>query len=296
MKSGRRINGIAVMTTAIAKALIVLVIVGFARPGGVLAQDSEADSSPWEKGSVQFGGLIALFDSEVLFGLEGAGNATINGEDLLGLDSSLAVFRVDAFYRPGKSRRNQLDFTYGSYDRDGSATLSRELTIGDTTYPIGAHVKSVLDFDLIRGSYSYAFFQNNVARIALGLGVYAVPLNYGLSIETSGGRSVVDGGDTTLPLPTIAFRAEVRLYKKLFLKGAADGMYLEISDFKGSMVDLNLDLEYRAWKHVGFGLGYNFVSANVEAQNAHSDYPGADFVGEVTVRFSGLLLYGKVSF
>ncbi len=296
IKSGSRTYRVPLIIQAFRRTLIWSVILGFASLPWLHAEDSDSDSSPWEKGSVQFGGFVASFNSDLTFGASGGGNASISGEDRLGLDSTLAVFRADAFYRPGESRRNQIDFTYASYDRDGSATLSRELTIGDVTYPIGAHVQSVFNFDLIRGTYSYAFVQNDRWRLALGLGIYAVPLRYGLEIETDSGKSVVEGGDTTLPLPAVGLRAEVKLYSKLFFKTAVDGMYLEISDFKGSIVDLNIALEYRAWKHVGFGLGYNFVHANVEGEGSHSDYPGVDFVGQVTVQFSGLLLYGKLSF
>jgi hypothetical protein len=260
------------------------------------AQGSDSDSTPWEKGSIQFAGLIATFHSDLTFGIKGGGNASINAEDRLGLDSSLGVFRADAFYRPGQSRRNQLDFTYASYDRDGSATLSQPLTVGNRTYPIGAQVDPVLNFDLIRGTYSYAFVQNERVRLALGLGVYVIPLRYGLEVQTRSEHSAVEGGDSILPLPALALRAEVQLYPKLFLKTSLDGMYLEISDFKGYIVDLNVGLEYRAWKHFGFGLGYNFVNADVEGEGANSKYPGVNFVGDVNVRLSGLLLYAKVSF
>ena len=68
------------------------------------------------------------------------------------------------------------------------------------------------------------------------------------------------------------------------------------SDFKGSLVDANIGLEYRLWKHVGFGLGYNFTGLHADAESANSDYPGANFQGAVDVRFSGLLFYGKLSF
>jgi hypothetical protein len=73
-------------------------------------------------------------------------------------------------------------------------------------------------------------------------------------------------------------------------------MYLKISSFQGSLMDVNIGLEYRPWKHVGFGLGYNGMSVNVEAESDNADYPGADFVGNVGVRFTGLMLYGKYSF
>jgi hypothetical protein len=259
------------------------------------ASNSEDRSQPWEKGAIAFGGFVAFFSSELSFGVQGSGSGQLNAEDLLGLDSDLTVFRAGAMFRPGKSRRHQLDFSYASYDRDGSSTLAEEITIDNVTYPVGAQVETVFDFDIIRGTYSYALWQNDRLRVALGLGVYAVPLRYEVDIETTGGHTVVEGADTTLPLPALALRGEFRLVNRLFLNAAVEGMYLELNDFKGSLLDLNVGLEYRPWKHFGVGLGYNFMAVNVEGEGSSSDYPGVDFVGEVDVRFSGLFLYGKLS-
>jgi hypothetical protein len=121
-------------------------------------------------------------------------------------------------------------------------------------------------------------------------------VEYRLSIETTGGRSSVEGADTILPLPALALRGDFQLIPKLFLYASIDAMYLEVSDFQGSLLDVNIGLEYRPWKHVGFGLGYNGMSVHAEAEDSSSNYPGADFVGSVDVRFSGLMLYGKLTF
>jgi hypothetical protein len=257
---------------------------------------AENPSMPWEKGSILFGGFVADFSSDVVFGIEGGGNRSLNTEDLLGLHSTLTSFRAGALYRPGASRRNQLDFSYASYRRDGNATLSREVEIDGETYPIGAQIDSVFNFDIINGTYSYAFWQTERLRLALGLGIYAVPLKVELNITTTGPRTVKERIKTTLPLPALSFRGEYRLVDKLFLNGSVEGMYMEVSDFTGYMVDLNLGIEYRPWKHVGFGLGYNFLDVDVTGKSSNSDYPGGDFVGEVGVRFSGLIFYGKLLF
>lgn len=282
-------------------AVLTAIFVGFADQT-VCAGDETATASegtkflPWEKGNLKFGGFVAAFTSDLGFGVNNAAGITINAEELFGLDTSLTVFRAEAMYRPGKSLRHQLDVTYASYHRDGGATLSEEIEINGDTYPVGAHVESVFNFDIIRGTYSYAILQDERMRIALGLGVYAVPLRYGIDIETEGGRTAVEGADVTLPLPALALRGEFQLLPKLFLNASIDAMYLEISDFKGSLLDVNVGLEYRPWKHFGLGVGYNSMSVNVEAEDGSSNYPGANFVGTVDVRFSGLLLYGKWSF
>jgi len=286
---------VGIRTWGIAAFLAVAVVAGSAAEDSTGAA-GEKKYLPWEKGSIKFGGFIAAFDSNLGFGVNNAAGVTFNAEELFGLDSSLTVFRAEAMYRPGKSLRHQLDFSYGSYHRDGRATLDEEIDINGMTYPVGARVESLFDFDIIRGTYSYAVLQDERMRIALGLGVYAVPLEYRLSIETTGGESRVEGADVTLPLPSLALRAEFQLIPKLFLNAGIDAMYLEISDVQGSLLDVNVGLEYRPWKHVGFGLGYNALSVHVEAEGDSSDYPGADFVGSVDVRYTGLMLYGKFSF
>ena len=249
---------------------------------------------PWEKGAIELGGFVAIFDSTLEFGTPNS-NFSLNAEDLLDLDTSLTVFRVDALYRPGKTRRNQFDLSYAAYHRTGDTSLSRDITIDGVTYPAGSDAHTEFDFDIIRGTYSYAFLQNERVRLALGLGVYAVPLNYSIRIESEG-TSRIEGADTVLPLPAVTMRAEWQIIPRLFLNGSVSGMYLEVSDFKGAFLDLGLGLEYRPWKHVGFGVGYNGMWVEIEGQSDDSDYPGVDFEGSVGVRYSGLLLYGKWTF
>ena len=277
------------------------IVVALASATSLVATAAEEDSgmpervTPWEKANLQVGGLFPIFNSDLVFGIEGANNQSINAEDILGLDSSLTVFQIGAMYRPGESRRNQLDFSYAGYHRDGSATLTREIEIGGVTYPVGANVETVFNFDIISATYSYAIVQNDHARIALGLGVYVMPLNYDLNIETTGGNTFIEGANTTLPLPVIALRGEFQIVRSLYFNASIDGMYAEISDFRGAIVDFNLALEYRPWKHIGFGVGYNYFYGGLEGKGS-SDYPGVDFVGSVTIRYSGLLIYTKVCF
>lgn len=261
------------------------------------AEDSATPeiSIPWEKANLQAGGLFPFISSDLVFGAQGANNQSVNAENTLGLDSSIAVFQVGALYRPGESRRNQLDFSYAGFHRDGSTLLSSEIEIDGITYPVGANVDTVFNFDILSATYSYALVQTERVRFALGLGVYVIPLEYDMNIQTSGNNTFIPGADTTLPLPVLAVRGNFQLVHNFFLNASVDGMYAEISDFRGALVNLNLGLEYRPWKRIGFGVGYNYFYGGLEGQGS-SDYPGVDFVGSVTVRYNGLLVYGKWCF
>lgn len=262
-----------------------------------ISSTNESRYLPWEKGSVRLGGFVAAFDTSVALGLNNEPGVKINGESQLGLESSLTVFRADAMYRPGKSQRNELELSFAAYDRTGDAILTRDLTIRNRTYTIGTEIHTTLNFDIIQFNYSYALIQTERMRIALGLGLYVVPLKTGLDITTTRGASVSEeGADTTVPLPVIGLRTEFQLLPRLFLDAAIDAFYLDISGFRGSMLDVFAGLEYRPFKHLGVGVGYNFTGMHIDSEKSNSDYPGANFVANVDVNFSGLLVYGKFSF
>ena len=266
-----------------------------AGPESSFPTTQDQDMLPWEKGSIKAGGFLTAFDSNISLGLKGAG-ISIDGESLLGLQSTLVVWRAEAMIRPGRSRRHQFDFSYSSFDRNGTTTLNEEIEIGDEILVPGTTISSVFDFDIYRLTYSYALLQDDRMRIAIGLGAYVIPLRYGIDVQTTDSRRVVEFDDFDLPLPSLALRGEFQLVPKLFLNMEVNAMYLEISDFKGSLMDANIGLEYRPWKHFGLGLAYNPLSVHVESSEQSNDYPGADFLGTVDVNYSGLLFYAKYSF
>jgi len=261
----------------------------------LLAAAPDSTNLPWEKGSVAFGGFLTALNSTLAFGINNLGIA-INAENTFGLKTELFEIRADALYRPGKTRRNQIDFTYAGFHRNGSAVIGQDIEIGNVTIPAHATVDTVFNFDLIRASYSYAFLQDDRVRIAGGLGVYAVPLRYSVNARSSTNHYFVEAADCILPLPALALRGDFLLTKKVYLHSSIDLMYAQIGDFKGSLLDVNVAVEYRPWKHLGFGLGYSGFSTDVEAHGKKSDYPEANFIGEVGVRYTGIQLYGKFIF
>jgi hypothetical protein len=267
------------------------------REGGRTWWDTEKSDWPeWERGILRVGGMIADFDTSVSFSLNGAAGISINAEELLGLESQVNTFRADGAWRFGKRKRNTFDFTYAAYDRDATGTAERDIDLGDIgTIEAGARMDTVFNFDIIRGTYTYAFFQDKRIRLAAGLGVYVLPLEYGLTVTPLNGvPQGYDKTDSVLPLPALAFRGQYRITPKFYAYTDLDFMYLEIGDFSGQLVDLRLGVEYQIWRYFGLGLGYNVMDINVSASKAN-DYVG-EFVGDIDVGFGGLMLYGKFSF
>lgn len=275
------------------RAMLVAGMVILTHPAFDVAADEP--EQPWEKGSVTIGGYFSAFDSSLEFGVSHLGGIKIDGESVLGLDTTLTLFRANAMIRPGKTRRHQLDLDYARYHRHGSGVINEEIVIDDEILLPGTEINSILNFDIIRGTYSYALLQDDRMRLALGLGIYIIPLEYGIDITTTSDTRVFEFRDVTLPLPSLAVRADFQLIPKLFLMTEINAMYLEVDQFTGSLVDTSIGLEWRPWKHLGLGAAYSAMSVHVESEES-SDYPGADFVGAVDVRFTGLLFYAKFTF
>ncbi|MGE5893829.1 MAG: hypothetical protein ACM34I_07220 [bacterium] len=251
------------------------------------ASEAGEQKNPWEKFSLGLGGFIASLESEIRLGSEGAG-VDVNLEDAFDLDSTATVFRAEALYRAGESRRHRLDLSYLDIRRRGTRTLTRDIEIKDKTFTIGTTVDSSLNIKIIKGGYGYSFFQDERFDVGVGLGVYVMPIDY--SVTSGTGRA--ESESITAPLPVLSLYANFAFTTKLFLKQNIDLFYLEYSRFKGTLADTKIALEYNVWKHVGFGLAFDMFRLSLEADGG--DYPGIDFVGDIKFRYAGLMLYGKV--
>ncbi len=221
-------------------------------------------------------------------GAPGVG-AEIDLDEALGMDSSQTVFRIDGSYRFGSSRRHRVDFTWFDLSQEATKTLTRNVDIDGTIYPIGATVNSAFDLAFYNARYSYSFLQDDRVDFAGSLGLHITDI--GLAVSAAG---IGTAGDAvTAPLPMVGARLDVALTEKWYMRSSLEFMYLEYDDYRGQMSDALLAAEYRAWKNFAIGAGLNAVRMAVEADQGSSTL---DFEGDVNVDFVGLMLYGKLMF
>ncbi len=128
--------------------------------------------------------------------------------------------------------------------------------------------------------------------LAANIGFYVMPIDIG--INASGLINVDETERFTAPLPTLGLRMDFAITPKWFLRSGFDIFYLEIKEFKGTIYESHVAIEYLPWKHFGFGLAANVFDLDIEADG--EDYPGIDFTGELNFKYSGLLLYAKMFF
>jgi hypothetical protein len=116
-----------------------------------------------------------------------------------------------------------------------------------------------------------------------------------IKIRVSSSRSgTAEEESITAPLPVLGLRFDFAITPKFFLKQNVDFFYFQYQNFQGSLFDAKIGLEYNVWKHLGFGIAYDYLRFELKAEG--QDYPGIDMVGKIQFGLGGLLLYGKLYF
>ena len=260
-----------------------------------LANELNSQEKPWKKFSVDAGVFLTTVDSSVRFGT-GLG-VDIDVEKALDLDSTSTVFRADALWRFTQNRRHRLDFTWFSLRRDGNRRVVDDITFEDDdgntiTIPSGTSVEAFFDLDIYELAYTYSFFQDERIDLAAGIGIYVMPIDFG--IKVSGLLDEEKEEKFTAPLPVFGLRMDVALTPQWFIRTGAQVFYVEIDDFKGSIMEFRTALEYNPWTHVGIGLGFDTLGIRLESEN--EDWPGIDLEGKIEFNYAGLLLYLRLFF
>ncbi|BBO74812.1 hypothetical protein DSCW_22290 [Desulfosarcina widdelii] len=275
--------------------ILILVGVQLLAVHAAMASDSNLQENPWKKFSVDVGVFLTAVDSSVRLGT-GLG-VDVDVEEALGLESTNTVFRADALWRFTQNQRHRLDFTWFSFRRNGNRQITEDVAIEDDdgnriTILAETGVEAFFDLDIYELAYTYSFFQDDRIDLAAGIGFYVMPIDFGIK---SRGLLDEEGQENfTAPLPVFGLRMDVALNPRWFIRTGAQVFYVEIDNFKGSIMEFRTALEYNPWTHVGIGLGFDTLGIRLEAED--EDWPGIDLKGNVEFNYAGLQLYLRLFF
>jgi len=253
---------------------------------------------PWEKLSVTFGLFLTNFDSNVVLSGSGAG-VLVNFEDLLGLDTTTTQYRINARYRAW--RRHHFYFSFYDLSREAEKTLEVDIPETDPPVTAGALVGSNLDIKIYQVGYTCSFWNDDRLDLGAGLGFYIMDLGAGLGVlaGAEGGEEIAGevllAETITAPLPVLNLRANVAITKRVFLKNSFDVFYISLSGFEGLLLDTNLAVEGHITRFFGLGMGFNFLTVEIEGDGG-SDFLGGGWNGKLNFDYSGINIYGKFFF
>ena len=283
-----------------------MVLVGAVICFPALAEESKPEKEsypyPWNKGHLTLGGYVAALDSGVTLGGSKGLGINVDVEDLLGLETTDTSFRLAAGYRLGKSRRHTLELSWFYFHREGENTLIEEIPIppelggepGDAIGP--GTINSLFNFDIYKFKYEYSFILDERADLNVGIGLFVMPIEFGIAFTEGGVTRGSVQESITAPLPVVGLGFDFAITPKWFIRQQLEVFYLEIDSFEGGITSLTAALEYFPWQNVGFGLGADGLQVKIEATE-QTDYPGlGDFVGSLDFSYIGVQLYMKLVF
>jgi hypothetical protein len=238
-----------------------------------------------ERFSLGMGFFYSADNTGITLGSKQAGLGIVYDiEDALGLKTSSFVFRGNANFKFGRRHRSAVVLNYFGINRKATKTLEADLELGDITYPIGTKLDSKFNLAIIRAKYEYTFLQDDRVSLGFSAGLYIIPLSFSVKSGSSEEQSTA----FIAPLPVFGLRSDFLITNRLVLKESAELLYLKIHNFSGSILDLKLAAEYRAFKHFGFGIGINSNKLSIAAKG--EEYPSIDFFGTIKMDYTGAFL------
>ncbi len=250
----------------------------------------KSGTNSWDRFAVNFGGFFSAYNSGITFRSKQIGlGVVIDIEDALGLETTVFSLRGEATYKIGKSKKNYLTIGYFGINRNARKTLDKELELGGIIYPIGTEVTSKFNLSIIRIKYGYSFYQDARVSIGASFGLYIMPVAFIVRAQGQEDHET----NFTAPLPLIGLRTDFQITRKFYLKQNVEFLYLSTSSFSGGILDLAVFLEHKTFKNVAFGIGVNSNRLNVSLKKPDSNI---DFFGDITMDYTGVLLYAGFYF
>jgi hypothetical protein len=207
-----------------------------------------------------------------------------------GLNDSLSSFDISGTWR--FAPRHRIDLEYFQAKRTGTHTYSNQITIGDTTFPIGADVSIEAKDRFLIGDYRYSFYKTDALEFAGLIGFYGGRFNFDISAKGNGGTSsttVNRSVSTAVPLPMLGASLDWYINPQWKVAGSVEGIAADIDDVKGHALVAIASTEYMFVRNIGVGLRYMYSDVS-------GDVNKTDFNGRASWRMNSVSLYAKFLF
>jgi hypothetical protein len=242
--------------------------------------------------AIQLSGYFPKVDSSINIGLPGLGLGTeIDLEDDLALDDSEALFAFGVGWRINDDWL--LAGQFYQVGRSTSATLSRDIAVGDTTYPVNGSVTAGFESNIYRATITNLLFQRPGFEFGAAIGLHATGFTF--FIEGAGavggnpGQFRREQRNIFAPLPTVGGLVRWQPRPRLEVTAKVDWLSLTLGDYSGRLINAEASAGYRVWRTVDLGVLVRRVDYRV-------DVTKDNWVGGVSYKFWGPAIFAQVGF
>lgn len=182
-----------------------------------------------------------------------------------GLDETVASLFTEARWRMTDRWRIEANF-YG-IGNSNRREIEKTIEWGDVDFEAGTRVKMKLDTDVFRTAVGYSFMKDDRVELGAGIGIHYLNLDVTLSGNTTvNGETVLDTsrkGSLDGFAPNLAFYGGYAFSDQWMLTGRVDWMSASIDKIDGDLLRLGANILYQPFEHLGFGIGYDYLDANI---------------------------------
>lgn len=250
-----------------------------ASPAALADESPNVLEDPWQ---LSLGTYIVDTDTEVSLNGNSQGGTNVDWENTFG-GGEVTRFRIDGQWR--FAERHKARFMWFSSSRSKSTTLEEDIDWGDETFPVNAKVDAEFNFDIYELAYEYSFLRRDTYELTGTFGLHYTELSLSLAAKASSSGGTLQGdikeeGSVGAPLPVIGVRGLWQLPHHFWIDAQAQFFALSIDEYDGNLQDYKVMVNWQPKKWLGFGLGYNRFSVDV-------DVDSSSFNGSLDWTYSG---------
>jgi hypothetical protein len=257
--------------------------------GAARAQTAATEAIPnhpalSDKFSFELGGFYSRASTQASLGPSSGGTGVVvDFENTLGLEDRNLSAIGGFLWRI--TDRWRLEVDYFSLNRDATRTLATDVTWGNQTFSGGSTVSTKYDFSDIRVSGGYSFFKRRDKELGVGVGLHVAGIKTSLQASGFGAEAT----DVTAPLPVLNLYGTFALTNEWAVRMRLDWLSLNYDAYSGDLRSSAIDVLYRPYRNVGFGVGMRNFVLDVEID-------GSDWRGRARTSYTGPTAFVTVSF
>jgi len=214
----------------------------------------------------------------------------ISGSDL-GLDDDVTVPFAGLRWRI--TDRWRVEGQYFGFDDSATTIADERIEWGDLEFDAGASVRSKVETAVGRILGGYSFLKGDQAELGAGIGLHYLSFEAKLSGQASiDAEPIIEASekaDVSGVVPNVGLYGDFAFNERWIIAGRVDWFSANVDDFDGRLWRLGASVTYQPFRHVNFGVGYDYLDIDV-------DIDGDDWKGKIDADYYGPSVFVGLTF